>query len=66
MVTSYTPLVGPHLKYCVQFGTLHFKKDIQLLNHMKKRAMKLVKELESKGYEVKLREMELERGGEEA
>lgn len=46
-------LMKLHLKYCVQFGVLHFKEDIKSLE---RRAAKLVWGLEHKSYEERLRE----------
>ena len=53
----YAALMRLHLKYCVQFRACHYKKDIELLKHVQKRAPKLVKELENKTYEQWLREL---------
>ncbi|PKU47487.1 hypothetical protein llap_2227 [Limosa lapponica baueri] len=58
-VASRTREVRPPLEYHIKFCAPHYKKDIEVLECVQRRATKLVKGLEHKSYKEQMRELGL-------
>ena len=58
-------LVRPHLEYCIQIWSPQYRRDMDLLERIQRKATKMTHGMEHLSYEDKLRELGVVQPGEE-
>ena len=56
IIQLYKTIVRPHLEYCIQAVRPFRKKDINILERVQRRAIKMIQKLRNISYEMRLKE----------
>ena len=57
ILSLYFVLVRPHLEYCVQMWSPQYRRDVDLLECVQRKATKMIHGLEHLSYEDRLRRL---------
>ena len=55
----YSALTGPHLEYCIQMWSPQYRRDVNLLDRIQRRATKMIQGMEHLSCEDRLRKLVL-------
>ena len=55
----YAILVRPQLDYCIQFWVLHFKRDVDNMERVQRRATRMIRRQQGRPYEERLWDLNL-------
>ena len=55
----YAALVRPQLEYCIQFWAPHFKRDVDSMERVQRRATRMIRGQQGRRYEEKLQDLNL-------
>ena len=59
LLTVKNPIIRPRLEYCIQAWRPYRKKDIDMLERVRRRATKMIQQLRNISYEMHLKECDL-------
>ncbi len=59
MLSLHNSLVRPHIEYAVQFWSPSYRKDIELLERVQRRATKMIPSFRAQPYEERLKRLNL-------
>ena len=59
ILSLYSPFVRSHLEYCIQMWNSQYRRDIDLLECIQRRATKMIHRMEHLSYEYRLRDLGL-------
>ena len=59
ILSLYAALGRPQLEYCIQFWAPHFKRDVENMERVQRRATRMIRGQQGRPYEERLRDLNL-------